>query len=261
MECPEESLTKESNQSNFREHVTELKESGTQQLSLSAFFIGVLITAAGVLLQSSAVWFWGFVLAFVGIVILYGKCEWLQRPLSFVALFSGIALLTAIPFAYFVYPGRPFMDESTEALVFLCFIGGVMLTLAGGSEVHRTSPLERLKAAMEATRVEAAASARDGAYHAWTQRFRTRMGRTPTRGESLEFLSNYQAGRGTADRRRLESAPAGHLLKHYRCFSCGQNFDNAIENEPLPEHNSFLSKSNPRRCFGSGCVGGNPYPE
>ena len=254
MECPEESLTKESNQSNFREHVTELKESGTQQLSLSAFFIGVLITAAGVLLQSSAVWFWGFVLAFVGIVILYGKCEWLQRPLSFVALFSGIALLTAIPFAYFVYPGRPFMDESTEALVFLCFIGGVMLTLAGGSEVHRTSPLERLKAAMEATRVEAAASARDGAYHAWTQRFRTRMGRTPTRRESEEFLLEYRAGLGTADLLPLFlKGTYGSLLDHYTCALCGQVFDTGIENEPLPEHNI---KSFPADCPGSGYVGG-----
>ena len=161
----------------------------------------------------------------------------------------------------FVYLGRPFMDESAESLSILCLIGGGMLTMAGGFEIHRTSPLERLKAAMEATRVEAAASARDGAYHAWTQRFRTRMGRTPTRRESLEFLSNYQAGRGTADRRRLRSVPDGHLLKHYSCASCGQIFDNAIENEPLPEHNSFLSKSNPRRCFGSGWVGGISYPE
>ena len=153
------------------------------------------------------------------------------------------------------------MDESAESLSILCLIGGGMLTMAGGFEIHRTSPLERLKAAMKATRVEAAASARDGAYHAWTQRFRTRMGRTPTRRESLEFLSNYQAGRGAADRRRLRSVPDGHLLKHYSCASCGQIFDNAIENEPLPEHNSFLSKSNPRRCFGSGWVGGISYPE
>lgn len=150
------------------------------------------------------------------------------------------------------------MDESTESLVFLCFIGGVMLTLAGGSEVHRTSPLERLKAAMEATRVEAAASARDGAYHAWTQRFRTRMGRTPTRRESLEFLSNYQAGRGTADRRRLRSSPDGGLLNHYVCSMCIQVFDTAIENEPLPDHNYESSQI---RCPGSGWVGGAYNPE
>ena len=153
------------------------------------------------------------------------------------------------------------MDESTESLAILCLTGGGMLTMVGGLEVHRTSPLERLKAAMEATRVEAAASARDGAYHAWTQRFRTRMGRTPTRRESLEFLSNCQAGRGAADRRRLRSAPDEGLFNHYRCATCGQIFDKAIENEPLPEHNSFLSKSNPRRCFGSGWVGGISYPE
>ena len=254
MECPEESLTKESKQSNFREHVTELKENRTQQLSLSTFVIGVLITAAGILLQSLNVSFWGVLLALVGIVILYVVCEWLQRPLSFVALFSGIALLTANTFVRFVYLGRPFMDESAESLSILCLIGGGMLTMAGGFEIHRTSPLERLKAAMEATRVEAAASARDGAYHAWTQRFRTRMGRTPTRRESEEFLSEYRAGLGTADLLPLYlKGTYGSLLDHYTCDLCGQVFDTVIENEPLPEHNikSFLAG-----CPGSGYVGG-----
>jgi len=55
------------------------------------------------------------------------------------------------------------MDESAESLSILCLTRGGMLTMVDGYEVHRTSPLERIKAAMEATRVEAAASARDGA--------------------------------------------------------------------------------------------------
>jgi len=85
------------------------------------------------------------------------------------------------------------------------------------------------------------------------------MGRTPTCMESVEFLRKFTAGLGLAGPFRFDST--GSLLKHYSCFCCGQLFDNAIENEPLPEHTSFLFKSNPRRCFGSGCVGGNPYPE
>ena len=146
------------------------------------------------------------------------------------------------------------MDESAESLSILCLIGGGMLTMAGGFEIHRTSPLERLKAAMEATRVEAAASARDGAYHAWTQRFRTRMGRTPTRRESEEFLSEYRAGLGTADLPPLFlKGTYGSLLDHYTCGASGQVFDTVIENEPLPEHNF---KSFPVGCPGSGYVGG-----
>ena len=73
-----------------------------------------------------------------------------------------------------------------------------MLTMVGVLEVHRTSPLERLKAAMEATRVEAAANARDGAYHAWIQRFRSRMAERPQEGKDW---SSFQTTRRAEEQR------------------------------------------------------------
>ena len=101
------------------------------------------------------------------------------------------------------------MDESTESLSILCLTGGGMLTMVGGLEVHRTSPLERLKAAMEATRVEAAANARDGAYHAWIQRFRTHMAERPQEGKDW---SSFQTTR-QAEEQRIGAVSGPHQMK------------------------------------------------
>ena len=109
----------------------------------------------------------------------------------------------------FVYLGRPFMDESTESLPILCLTAGGMITMVGGLEVNRTSPLERLKAAMEATRVEAAANARDGAYHAWIQRFRTRMAERPQEGKDW---SSFQTTR-QAEEQRIGAVSGPHQMK------------------------------------------------
>ena len=101
------------------------------------------------------------------------------------------------------------MDESTESLSILCLTGGGMLAMVGGLEVHRTSPLERLKAAMEATRVEAAANARDGAYHAWIQRFRTRMAERPQEGKDW---SSFQTTR-RAEEQRIGALSGPHQME------------------------------------------------
>ena len=84
-----------------------------------------------------------------------------------------------------------------------------MITMVGGLEVHRTSPLERLKAAMEATRVEAAANARDGAYHAWIQRFRTHMAERPQEGKDW---SSFQTTR-QAEEQRIGAVSGPHQME------------------------------------------------